>query len=103
MAPAATASARTLVVTPGQSIQSKIDKAGAGDTVLVRAGTYRESLDIDKRLHLHGQGAVLLEGARGRSLCNQMGPVKVGICVHGKLKFSGGGPPELVHRVRGVH
>src|SRR4051794_14818759 len=103
MASASTASARTLVVTPGHSIQKKIDKAHPGDRVLVQAGTYRESLDIDKRLHLAGQGAVLTEGAPGHGLCNSMpGPDLVGICVHGKLKFSGGGAPKIVHRVRGI-
>jgi len=103
MAMAAAASARTLVVTPGHSIQKKIDKANAGDTVIVQAGTYRESLDINKRLHLAGQGAILTEGAPGHTLCNSMpGPDLVGICVHGKLKFSGGGAPKIVHRVRGI-
>jgi nitrous oxidase accessory protein NosD len=100
----ATASARTLVVEPGDSIQKKIDKADPGDRVLVRAGVYHQSLDIDKRIDLHGQGAVLVEGGIGSSLCNQMDPSHkhlVGICVHGKLKF-GAGPPTLVHRVRGV-
>jgi nitrous oxidase accessory protein NosD len=102
-ASASTASARTLVVTPGHSIQKKIDKAHAGDTVVVQAGTYRESLDINKRLELRGQGAVLTEGAPGHGLCNSMpGPDLVGICAHGKLKFSSAGAPKIVHRVRGI-
>ena len=103
MATASTASARTLVVSPGHSIQKKIDKANAGDTVIVQAGVYRESIDVDKRIDLRGQGAVLTEGPPGHGLCNSMpGPDLVGICVHGKLRFSGGGAPTLVHRVRGV-
>ncbi len=37
------AAAATLVVRPGQSIQSAVDRAGSGDVVLVLAGTYREA------------------------------------------------------------
>ena len=40
--------AATLEVRPGDSIQSAIDKAKAGDTVLIHAGTYRERVRVDK-------------------------------------------------------
>jgi hypothetical protein len=96
------AAARTLVVHPGQSIQAKIDRARGGDTVLVRSGTYRGSLEINKGIVLQGQGAVLRQGGRGGSLCNQFGP-PVGVCVHGKLKFRGEDQePQILRRVRNV-
>jgi nitrous oxidase accessory protein NosD len=99
-ATAATAAARTLVVKPGQSIQRHVDRARAGDTVLVRSGTYRESVEINKGITLRGQGSVLKPGPEGDSLCNRDAP-NVGICVHGKLDFSQG-EPRLVRRVAHV-
>lgn len=99
---AGTASARTLVVNSGESIQRHVDRARGGDTVLVRAGTYRQSVDINKGITLRGQGSVLLPGSRGTSLCNRFGEgTLTGICVHGKLRFSEDGP-SLARPVRNV-
>jgi parallel beta-helix repeat protein len=42
------ASAAQLTVRDGESIQSAINRAGAGDTVLVMPGTYHETVFIDK-------------------------------------------------------
>jgi len=41
----------------GESIQTAIDDAGAGDTIYVHAGTYDENVDVDKRVTLIGDGA----------------------------------------------
>jgi nitrous oxidase accessory protein NosD len=99
---AAGASANTLVVLPGHSIQAKINRAHPGDTVIVSAGTYRESLALSKGIRLEGQGSFLKQPAHpAKSLCNQGGDV-VGICVTGRIKVGQNGQPKIVHRVGNV-
>jgi parallel beta-helix repeat protein len=48
------APAATVTVGPGESIQAAIDKASPGDIIEVKSGTYRENIDINKRLTLQG-------------------------------------------------
>ena len=55
----------TFIVAEGMSIQEAIDNASDGDTIMVRAGTYNESLIIDKAVTLmsaDGPGAAVIEG-----------------------------------------
>lgn len=57
--------ARTWVVAPGTalaSVQAAVDKARPYDTVLVRAGEYREQILVTKPLTLRGEGWPVLDG-----------------------------------------
>jgi parallel beta-helix repeat protein len=76
------AHAATHVVNPGQSIQAAVDAASPGDTIVVRAGDYYESVTIHKDgLTLRAQGHVTLEpGHYGSSECYIPGH-DVGICI----------------------
>lgn len=55
------ATAATIEVRPGQSIQAALNRAKPGDTVAVRAGTYRESVSASvsgvKLVSVDGKGA----------------------------------------------
>ncbi len=96
--------ARTQTVHPGQSIQAAVNRAHAGDTIIVRPGRYHENVLIKKNgITLRGSGAssggtVLLPPARpSRSVCGQ---VKSGICVFGDFNFRTGHIKSYVHNVR---
>ena len=51
-------------VLPTEKIQDYIDAAQAGDTIVIRAGTYNEDLTINKQLHLRDEegGDVIITG-----------------------------------------
>ncbi len=85
VAPPAAAAGRT-TVHPGESIQEAVDAARPGDSILVLAGTYHESVNITKPLTLRGAGATTVIAppapgtARADNACAASGN---GICVIG--------------------
>ena len=55
-ASAAPAQGATITVSPGpNAIQAAVDRADRGDRLLIRAGTYREDVTVDKRLRIIGE------------------------------------------------
>jgi parallel beta-helix repeat protein len=102
------AAAKTRVVTPGHSIQKAINKSKPGDTVLVKEGTYAQSLQVstDKVTLRAEEGATLRQpGKLANTICNQQGgsaTKQTGICVVGQIAVPAGGPPEVVKPVTRV-
>ena len=79
------ASAATIEVQPGDSIQAAINHASPGDTILVRAGVYHESVVINKdHLTLRGAGGfaggTIIEPPQSSNKCLHGG---AGFCVFG--------------------
>jgi parallel beta-helix repeat protein len=79
LAPAA--SAATIDVLPGDSIQAAINHASPGDTIVVHPGVYHESVVINKNhITLHGAGA----SAKGTVI---VPPASSNKCLHGAAGF----------------
>ena len=98
LAVAPAASAATIVVQPGDSIQAAVNHASPGDTIVVRAGVYHESVVINKdRLTLRGAGP----NAGGTIL---LPPQSSNRCLRGAAGFCvfGQGTQNGFHRRTGV-
>ncbi|MEW9518079.1 right-handed parallel beta-helix repeat-containing protein [Streptomyces tubercidicus] len=76
------------VVHAGESIQHAVNRARPGDTIIVRPGVYRESVQINKsRLRLIGAGHKTVITPSGRRSQNACGKSGNGICVVGKHRL----------------
>jgi nitrous oxidase accessory protein NosD len=75
--------ATTRTVHPGESIQAAVDASSPGDTVVVEAGTYAQSVGIHTSgIKLVGHGAKLVPPADKTGMdCVDGGVVSDGICI----------------------
>lgn len=85
--------ANTIVVNPGESIQAAIDAANPGDTILINAGTYTESLTLSKAVSLTGVSRVTtrLHGVANQSVLTVTGGTISNSVVISGLTFANSG------------
>lgn len=79
-----------VLVTAGQSINNAIDLASVGDTVAVGAGTYNESVSVDKSITLSGVGGTVLSLGGSLPLSRIVNITADGVTVEG-FGINGGG------------
>jgi nitrous oxidase accessory protein NosD len=85
---AARASAKALLVGPGESIQTALDAARPGDTVVVLPGTYREAVCVTTDdIKLRGTRSVIVPPAKAPQTPCASGPEGqiIGIAVFGQV------------------
>jgi parallel beta-helix repeat protein len=68
----ANAASKSVMVGPSDSIQAAINNATAGDTILVSAGVYNESLEINKTISLIGEDrdTTIINGQNSQFIVN---------------------------------
>jgi nitrous oxidase accessory protein len=64
-----------LLMVAGDGVQSLIDRARPGETVVVPAGVHRERLRIDKPLTLDGRGRATIDGGGSGTVLTATAPV----------------------------
>jgi nitrous oxidase accessory protein NosD len=74
---------RPVTVRLGESIQQAIEQAPWGGVICIEPGTYRESLVIDKTIHLKGVG----EGAQDVKICAQNNGYSVIQIIGSKMQY----------------
>jgi hypothetical protein len=80
--------AASFVVSPGQSLQTAINSAAAGDNITVQSGTYNENITITKGIDIRGSGgAALVTGTV--SITSPALPVYIADLSFGKSGASG--------------
>ncbi|MBI5566485.1 MAG: hypothetical protein HY870_16415, partial [Chloroflexi bacterium] len=81
-----------LIVNPGESIQAAINAATDGDTIIVNAGTYTESLTLSKPVSLTGVNSdtTILHAVAGQRVLTVTGATITNSVVISGLTFTGG-------------
>jgi parallel beta-helix repeat protein len=101
--PAHGASHKTWHVSPGTgTISTAVAMAKAGDTIVLKAGTFFDSVFVDKTLTIRGAGwsrTTIKPPATSTNPCNQPGSIE-GICALGA--FDALGNPDLTKPVKNV-
>ena len=88
----ATVEAAVHTVNPGESIQAAIDGATAGDTILVNAGIYTESLVLNKAVSLTGVSSdtTILNGPLNRRVISVAAGIDTSVIISGFTIQNGG-------------
>ena len=92
----APAAADEIVVSPGESIQAAINGAIDGDTILIAAGTYTESLTLSKPVSLTGvsSGTTIVHAVPGQRVLTVTGSAISNSVIVAGLTFAGGDATE---------
>jgi len=81
-----------LIVNPGESIQAAIDAANDGDTIIINAGDYTESLTLSKPVSLTGVNSdtTIIHAVAGQRVLTVTGAMITNSVVISGLTFTGG-------------
>ncbi|WP_172124338.1 DUF4214 domain-containing protein [Devosia sp. 919] len=72
----------------GESIQDAIDNAVAGDTIYIGAGTYNETITLNKQLTIVGQDGAIIDGGAGGASTITIGEGANGTVITGLTVFA---------------
>jgi len=88
----AAAPSADLIVNPGESIQAAIDAANDGDTIIINAGDYTQSLTLSKPVSLTGVNSdtTIIHAVAGQRVLTVTGATITNSVVISGLTFTGG-------------